>query len=133
MDESSIDPNANAEMEEKGEVKMQISDLHNGSLAQEEEGEEEEEVEEEEENEIEMKNEENNETPEQFDKSSEEPNGQSQPTSAEKVPAGVQTSNQDTLTQHGEGTVADQQEKHKVILSYISLADYYNLFLVFIL
>lgn len=125
MDESVVDPNADAEVEEKGEVNMEVYEHHYGSLAEEEEEveeEDEEEEEEDEDNEIEMKNEDNNETQEQLDKSREEPNSQSQLVIAEKIAAGVQTDKEDTLVQQEEGTVADQRTKHKVFHLYVTLA-----------
>lgn len=121
MDESSVDPNEDAEVEQKGEVKKEESEQHYGSLAEKEEEEEEEDEEEgeegdeEEDNEIEMKNEDNNERLEQQEKSREEPNCQSQLTMADKI-AGIQTDTHknDTLLGHEEGSVADQRKKHKV-------------------
>lgn len=122
MDESSVVPNEDAEVEEKGEVKMDESDPQNGSLADKEEEEEEEEDEEEgeegdeeEDNEMEMKNEDNNEILDQLDKSREEPNHQSQLTLADKI-AGVQTDThkEDRLLGHEGQSVADQRKKHKV-------------------
>ncbi|XP_048324517.2 uncharacterized protein LOC107412569 isoform X1 [Ziziphus jujuba] len=120
MDESSVDPNEDAEVEQKGEVKKEESEQHYGSLAEKEEEEEEEDEEEgeegdeEEDNEIEMKNEDNNERLEQQEKSREEPNCQSQLTMADKI-AGIQTDTHknDTLLGHEEGSVADQRKKHK--------------------
>ncbi|KAF3453953.1 hypothetical protein FNV43_RR04395 [Rhamnella rubrinervis] len=116
MDESSVDPNADVEVEEK-EVKMEVSEQHYASLAEEDvevEEEEEEEEEEDEDNEIDMKNEDNNETQEQLDKSRDEPNSQSQLIIAEKIADGVQTDKEDALFRQEEAIVADQRMKHKV-------------------
>lgn len=124
MDESLVDPNSTTEVEEIKEVKMEESKQQSHPLA--EKGEEEEDDEDEGddeddgENDIEMKNEDNVETPEQFDKSSEDANKQAQQAIAEESGDRIQSDSQkeDKTTQHKEGTEAVQQQKNEVAFHF---------------
>ncbi|KAM1392575.1 hypothetical protein ACFX2I_020138 [Malus domestica] len=130
--DGSLEPNADVEVEEKGEdVKMGVPKQQYGPSGEKhEEEDDDDEGNEEEDSDTEMKDEDNGEALEQFEKSREEPNKQLQPITAE-VSAGVQTdANKDnTSMQQEEGLVADKQPKsqesqerrHKKVTAYESL------------
>ncbi|TQE07373.1 hypothetical protein C1H46_007026 [Malus baccata] len=130
--DGSLEPNADVEVEEKGEdAKMGVSKQQYGPSGEKhEEEDDDDEGNEEEDSDTEMKDEDNGEALEQFEKSREEPNKQLQPITAE-VSAGVQTdANKDnTSMQQEEGLVADKQPKsqesqerrHKKVKAYESL------------
>lgn len=121
MDESLVDPNVDAEVEQSKEVKMEESKQHGRSSADKEEEEDEGEEDgddEDEGNEVEMKDKGNEETTEQFDKSTEDTNKQSLQPLVEKSGNGIQSDyrKEDTVTQHEEGPV--EQQKQKVFRSF---------------
>ncbi|KAI5356341.1 PREDICTED: bromodomain-containing [Prunus dulcis] len=126
--DGSLDPNPDAEVEDKGEeVKMGVSKQQYGPSGEKHEEEDDgDEGDEEEDSDTEMKDEGNSEALEKFDKSREEPNRQSQPITAEKVAAGDQTNRneENVVIQHEEETVADKpksqesQERHKKVKAY---------------
>lgn len=116
MDESLVDPNVDAEVEQSKEVKMEESKQHGRSSADKEEEEDEGEEDgddEDEGNEVEMKDKGNEETTEQFDKSTEDTNKQSLQPLVEKSGNGIQSDSrkEDTVTQHEEGPVQQQKQK----------------------
>ncbi|EXB29042.1 Bromodomain-containing factor 2 [Morus notabilis] len=118
MEESSVDPNADAEVEQSKEVKMEESKQHcrpseNKGEEEVEQGEEEDVDDEDEGNEVEMKDKGNEETPEQFEKSMEDTNKESLQPPAEKSGDGLQsdTHKEDTVMQHEEGAVQRQKQK----------------------
>ncbi|XP_062083831.1 uncharacterized protein LOC133790259 [Humulus lupulus] len=125
MDESSADPNADpnatAEGEERKEGKIEESNQHSHPSTEKEEDEEEEDEDEEGdddddgENGVEMTNEDNVETPEQFDKLSEDGDKRSQQALGEESGDRIQSDTQkgDTTMHHKERTTDVQRQKHK--------------------
>ncbi|KAM5574377.1 hypothetical protein ABKV19_013709 [Rosa sericea] len=110
--DGSLDPNADATVEETEGVKMGVSKQQFDCPSREkQEEEDDDEDDEEEESETEM-NEGNGEGLQQLDKSREEPNEQLQPMITEKLDAGMQTDTKmNTLVQHEGGIEADKKEK----------------------
>ncbi|XP_050383198.1 uncharacterized protein LOC126799978 [Argentina anserina] len=105
--DGSLDPNADAKVEETEVVKMGVSEQR-----QKQDEEEDDDDEDEEESGTEMKDEGNGEGLQEIDKSREEPNEQLQPMISENLDAGMQTDTQmNTPAQHEEGIEADSQEK----------------------
>lgn len=123
MDESTVEPNADAEVEQSKEMKVEeLKQL--GQLLAEKEGDDDkinhiEEVGDEEEDDIdvEMKDRDNGEATEQSDKSREDANKQSLLELGEKAGNGIQsdTGVEDMVMQHEEGTSMPQQQQHKVL------------------
>ncbi|PRQ19752.1 putative chromatin remodeler Bromodomain family [Rosa chinensis] len=105
--DGSLDPNADATVEETEEVKMGVSkqQFDCPSREKQEEEEDDDEEDEEEESEMEMKDEGNGEGLQQLDKSREEPNEQLQPMITEKLDAAMQTD------KHEGAIEADNKEK----------------------
>jgi hypothetical protein len=130
--DESLDPDANAEVEEKvEEVKLEnteeqrrpLEEKH-GEEEEEEEEEDEEEEEEEEENDMEIQKIDENETPEQAqfgDRSGEELDRQTKLRIVDKSGVGVRidTRKEDVLTRHETKTAELQQQKHKVFQLFV--------------
>lgn len=131
MDESTVDPNADAEVEQHKDAMEEPKQL--GQLLAEKEGDEdkndhveEDRDEEEEENDVQMKDTDNDEATEQFDKSREDTSKHSLLELAEKAGNGVQsdTRGEDTVMQHEEGTSPLQQQQHEVLPFLLGQAIY---------